>query len=139
MTMGPFTRSEILILAFIGFFAASGAVLDRVRGPVKAPVTLLPAAFPVRAEAAPLLDGPAGVAPVSPQIVKKLENGEEKININRAGAEKLVRLRGIGPSLASRIIEYRQKNGAFKSLDELRNIKGIGEKKLAAILPMIEL
>lgn len=51
-----------------------------------------------------------------------------KININKAGVEKLMELKGIGKSYAQRIVEYREKNGPFKEINDLKNIKGIGEK-----------
>ncbi|MFH0919241.1 MAG: helix-hairpin-helix domain-containing protein [Fibrobacterota bacterium] len=137
--MGPFTRNEVLILAFMACFAAAGAVLGRLRGPVDAPVTVRASAFPVHhaPAAAPVLV--SGTGTISVQVEKKLENGEVKININRAGVENLARLKGIGPALASRIIAYRNTHGAFKSVSELQNVKGIGPKKMVAILPLIEL
>ncbi|MBR2773845.1 MAG: helix-hairpin-helix domain-containing protein [Selenomonadaceae bacterium] len=54
------------------------------------------------------------------------------VNINTANAERLETLKGIGPALAQRIIEYREQNGAFKSIDEIKNVRGIGDKKFAA-------
>jgi comEA protein len=62
--------------------------------------------------------------------------GEEKavrININTAGVEELVSLPGIGPSYAKRIVEFREKNGPFKKVDDLLNVQGIGEKTLEKI------
>ena len=58
---------------------------------------------------------------------------EVKINVNSANAEDLVEVRGIGPALADRIIEYRAKNGPFKTLDDLTAIRGIGAAKLERI------
>lgn len=55
------------------------------------------------------------------------------ININTADADQLIKLKGIGPALAQRIIEYREQNGAFKSIDEIKNVRGIGDKKFADI------
>ena len=49
------------------------------------------------------------------------------VNINSASAEELRALPGIGPSKAAAIVAYRQQNGSFKSVDELKNVKGIGE------------
>ena len=57
--------------------------------------------------------------------------GDKKININTATSEQLQTLDGIGPSMAARIIEYRQSNGKFQSVDDLTNVSGIGEKTLA--------
>lgn len=53
------------------------------------------------------------------------------VNINTADAEKLATLKGIGPALAQRIIEYREQNGTFKTVDEIKNVRGIGDKKFA--------
>lgn len=57
----------------------------------------------------------------------------EILNLNRAGYFDLQTLPGIGPVLAERILAYRDSAGAFKSVEELSNVKGIGDKKLAAI------
>lgn len=54
------------------------------------------------------------------------------VNINTADAERLATLKGIGAALAQRIIDYREQNGAFKTVDEIKNVRGIGEKKFAA-------
>ncbi len=59
----------------------------------------------------------------------KIEGENEKVNINTANQSELETLPGIGPSLASRIIEYREQNGKFNSIEELKNVKGIGDAK----------
>jgi len=52
-----------------------------------------------------------------------------KVNVNTATAEQFAALPGVGPKLGARIVEYRQKaGGAFKSVQELMNVRGIGEK-----------
>jgi competence protein ComEA len=60
-----------------------------------------------------------------------------KVNINSATVEQLGTLPGVGPKLAARIVEYRQKTGAFKSAQELMNVKGIGEKNLEKLAPYL--
>jgi len=57
----------------------------------------------------------------------------EKVNINTAGVDELVALPGIGRAYAERIIEYRQKNGPFKKVEDILNVRGIGEKTFERI------
>ncbi len=54
-----------------------------------------------------------------------------KVNINTASVEQLTTLPGVGPKLAARIVEYRQKSGSFHATQDLLNVKGIGEKNFA--------
>ena len=63
--------------------------------------------------------------------LKAQESG--KININQATVEELTQLKGIGETLAERIVKYREENGPFKSVDELMHVKGIGPKTFEAI------
>ncbi len=57
----------------------------------------------------------------------------EKVNINTAGVDELVTLPGIGKAYAERIVEYRQKNGPFKKVEDVLNVRGIGEKTFERI------
>jgi competence protein ComEA len=68
-----------------------------------------------------------------PAEIKKIKPSvsEARININTATAEDLIKLSGIGPAKADRIIELRNKLGAFTDTNELLNVKGIGPKTLA--------
>lgn len=56
-----------------------------------------------------------------------------KVNLNTASIEQLTTLPGVGPKLAARIVEYRQKSGTFRSTQELINVRGVGEKNFAKI------
>ena len=90
-----------------------------------------------------------GVAPQGdPQIITE-QNGEgiiennktksEKININTATQTELETLSGIGPSLALKIIEYRDENGKFKNKEELKNVPGIGDSKYSQLEEFVEI
>ncbi len=59
------------------------------------------------------------------------------VNLNVATAAELEVLPGVGPAMATRIVEYRQKNGAFKKIEDLMNVKGIGEKKFLKLKPLV--
>jgi comEA protein len=75
-----------------------------------------------------------------PKITTAPQSGKSadgKIRINYATAKELESLPGIGPVLAVRIMEYREKHGAFKSAAQLKNVSGIGDKKYAALKDMV--
>ena len=76
------------------------------------------AAAPVAA--APAADTPSGV-----------------VNVNTATAEQLDLLPGVGPAVAGRILEHREKNGSFKSAEDLMLVKGIGEKSFEKMKPYV--
>jgi competence protein ComEA len=58
-------------------------------------------------------------------------------NLNTATVAQLDALPGVGKSTAQRIVEYRQKNGSFKKIEELMNVKGVGEKSFLKLKPLI--
>lgn len=67
-----------------------------------------------------------------------INNGKtSKININNATQTQLEELPGIGPSTALKIIQYREENGKFKSIEDIKKVSGIGESKYSKIKDLI--
>ncbi len=64
---------------------------------------------------------------------------ENKININRATREELQQIPGIGPQTADKIVNYRKENGIFRKVDDLKNVKGIGDKTFEKMRSMIRI
>ena len=59
------------------------------------------------------------------------------VNLNTATAEQLATIPGVGAKTAERIIEYRQKSGGFKKVEDLMNVSGVGEKSFLKMKPLI--
>lgn len=76
---------------------------------------------------------------ISNQGIDKEAASSKVININTAQKEGLIRLPGIGPSMAEAIIEYRLAHGSFKDKEEIKNVKGIGPAKFEKIKEYIEI
>ena len=86
-----------------------------------------------------LLGGAAGAAAQSKSgpAAKPAPATAVVVNLNSATAAQIATLPGIGEAAARRIIEYREKNGGFKKVEELMNVKGIGEKTFLNLKPLI--
>ena len=61
----------------------------------------------------------------------------KKININKATIAELMKLKGIGQKYAKRIVDFRNKNGPFKNIEDIMHVKGIGPKKFELIKNLI--
>lgn len=94
--------------------------------------------------AAPVEDGQQVIVPARGAVAagSSLEPGAPgtpKLSLAGATAEQLDELDGIGPTLSERIVEYRTENGGFGSLEELREVEGIGEKRFESLRAALEL
>jgi competence protein ComEA len=87
---------------------------------------------PTPAQAQP----PRVAAPASAIAVRALRDGET-LDLNQAGPADLELLPGIGPSLARRIVEDRERSGAFGSTQDLRRVRGIGDRTLARLRALL--
>jgi comEA protein len=74
---------------------------------------------------------------IRPENQVTITQASGKLDINSATVNQLQMLPGIGPVLAQSIIQYRQNNGSFASVDELLSVPGIGEKRLNEIIDYI--
>ena len=73
----------------------------------------------------------------SVQTQKAAANVGMPVNLNSATSAQLEALPGIGAKTAERIIDYRQKNGGFKKVEDLMNVRGVGEKNFLKLKPLI--
>lgn len=80
---------------------------------------------------------PVTVTQTSRSLPSVQEDFSLMVNINTADAEQLILLPGIGETFAQRILDYREANGPFRTVEELLNVEGIGPGRLEAILDYI--
>jgi competence ComEA-like helix-hairpin-helix protein len=118
IVLTPAERRAALLLAGL---LALGAATDHWGGRTPAPAAGL--------AAAPAIPARLGRAPDSEAIAVP----GERVDLNRASLRELDALPGVGPVLASRILEHRARHGAFRSVEDLRAIRGIGPKLYARL------
>jgi competence protein ComEA len=87
--------------------------------------------------AAIALSAPALSAQSKTPAPKPAATAAAPVNLNTATAEQLATIPGVGPRMAERIIDYRQKNGGFKKIEDLMNVSGVGEKSFLKMKPLI--
>ena len=84
-----------------------------------------------------LCTGPAWVvSPATAAPIAQSGSGE-LVDLNQASPAQLESLPGVGAVTAARIVEYRQENGGFKKIEELMNVRGIGERSFLRLRPLV--
>lgn len=139
--MGLYTRRQLTVLLLLLAVAGLGLAVGHLRrthpdlvdrletldrewtGPPAEPPRRAPADPPAR---------PAKRAPVAAG-----QDAPPPVDLNRATASDLVRLPGIGPVLAARILETRETAGPFASPDDLRRVRGVSRAKLERVRPLV--
>jgi len=131
----------------LGFPAAAERLerFDREDPPPPIPPAPRPRAAPRWAASRAVTNAPAtrssADAPAPPRLRQSTAPppvaDPRPLDLNRASVDEISRLPGVGPSLARRIVEERDRVGRFESPDGLRGILGLGPKKLAALRPLV--
>ena len=129
-------RRGIMLVAGVTFFFALGLLVhpsgwgreaSRPVSRAEAASQPEPQQNAAAGQAISAVEGTGAVGPTSKTEASVL------IDVNQASKEELISLRGIGPVLAENIMEYRHKNGPFRSVEELIQVRGIGKKKLEVL------
>ena len=126
------TDGEKVFVPKRGTMPQAAPVLSEMR-PVMA--ANLPHPSPLGAAARSAKNSKAGGSRAS----KVSADSGEQIGLNSATLEELERLPGVGPSMAGKILAYRQQSGGFAKIDDLTLVPGIGPKKLAKLTPFVTL
>lgn len=94
--------------------------------------------WPVPQEATAPVQPVALPAPVVQPVAEvSLAKAESKIDINRASADELQVLPGVGPVLAQRMVEWRKAHGRYRAVEDLQEVKGIGKKRMEQLRPLV--
>lgn len=82
---------------------------------------------------------PERIAETEHKNTENGKNAEGKINLNTANEKELQELPGIGPAMSARIIEYRETNGAFQNIEDIKKVRGIGNVKFEKLKDKVTL
>ena len=114
-------------------------VPKRGTSPPPAPPTEVANASPTSDVPTPKTSGKTAKGDKAGHVQKLTAESGEQIALNTATAEDLERLPGVGPSMAGRILAYRQQAGGFGKIEDLLEVTGLGPKKFAKISPFVKL
>lgn len=120
---GPRPRADLDAVNLAAKLEDGRQVVVPVRGGAP-PGVAVPGGPPAAAGAA-AATGAGAAAPAQP------------VNLNTATLEQLDTLDGVGPGIANRILDYRRQHGGFRRVEELGEVPGIGDKRLAALTPLV--
>jgi len=122
---------------FVPTHALVTAVEQHPRSPIPAPAGRAPFAGPL----ATIVHSTAGRGGHASSIHsdKLTDPSQGTVDLNSATADQLVRLPGVGPSTAAKILDFRKQNGRFTALEDVMNVKGIGPAKFARMKPFLTL
>jgi competence ComEA-like helix-hairpin-helix protein len=137
-----YTRRQLTLLLIVVLVAGAGIGIDRWRRAHPDVVERLEALDRRPAPAPPRVEPPRIVPPRPPRAgpiaaTGTTARGAAPLDLNRASAGDLERLPGIGPGLAARIVDARDRRGAFETVDDLRRVRGIGATTFARVRPLI--
>jgi comEA protein len=127
-----FTKNEQTVFLFLSIVFLAGVAVKGYKAYI---VPVPPARFDYSAEDSLFAAGSNAAAADSISGDKRPPG---KIDLNNATKTQLMELPGIGEAMAERIILRREEKGRFRSVGELKKVKGIGEKKFEKLLPHIE-
>ena len=128
----------MLLSLAVGFFLGRNTVRDAVVIEAAAPETTVsqPSLSPKPSEAS---ETPAASFPEAASLTEIISAPESGLlDLNTATVLELQTLPDIGPVLAQRIVDYRETYGNFLSVDELKNVDGIGDKILSSVIKYVE-
>lgn len=122
-------RIAVLLVALLALGAVNDALDRRMALPLTPADGALPAAAP-----------PAVVPPAAPPSVPAAGSTPgPRLDLNRASVAELDQLPGIGPVIARRIVEQRERLGSFRSIEDLRAVRGIGPRLLERVRPHVRI